>query len=345
MDPLSGTGWTVSPPVGDTLWIRAEEQSSPSGVRRRATELAERIGFAGERLGQVQLAATEAATNLVKHASDGEVALSIVRDGTAALLQLVCVDRGPGMADPARSRLDGFSTSGTLGIGLGTIERLADQSGLYSVPGTGTVTFARFRQPGTGPGGTPPFAGLTRPLDGETECGDAFAVREVDGVVYALLCDGLGHGPLAARAAQEAVRAITAAALPARPADLLQLVHRRLAPTRGGAVAVAVVDRAARRVGYAGLGNVAGWIVGDGRRQGMISTPGIAGHQARSFREQSYELPPHASVVLHSDGLTDRWNPADRPGLFHRDPLLVAAALMRDAGVRHDDRSVLAVAA
>ncbi|MFD0684295.1 ATP-binding SpoIIE family protein phosphatase [Actinomadura fibrosa] len=344
MDPLTGPGWTSSPPVGDALWIRVEEESAAAGVRRRVTALAERLGFAGERLGQVRLAATEAATNLAKHARQGEMLVRIVREGEAAALEFVCVDRGPGIADVAGSRLNGFSTSGTLGIGLGSIERLADRSGLHSLPGAGTVLFARFvRADDASAADGPPFAGLTRPIDGEDECGDAYAAHVADGTVYAMLCDGLGHGPLAARAAQEAVRAVRDAVLPARPAELLERVHRRLGPTRGGAVAVAAVDPAAGTVRFAGLGNIAGWIVGGGRRQGMISVPGIAGTHAKRFREDVYPLPPGGVVVLHSDGLTDRWDAAERPGLFQRPPLLIASVLLRDAGIRHDDRSVLAV--
>ncbi|TDD82967.1 transcriptional regulator [Actinomadura darangshiensis] len=346
MGPLTGAGWTTSPPAGESLRVRVEEASAAAGVRRRITALAGRLGFGAERLGQVQLAATEAATNLAAHARQGEMLMRIVRDGGAAALEFVCVDRGPGIADVPVSRMDGYSTTGTLGLGLGSIERLADRSGLCSRPRAGTVLYARFLPPGTPAGrgaADAPFAGLTLPIDGEEECGDAYTVRLVDGTAYAMLCDGLGHGPLAARAAWEAVRGVHEAALPGRPADILQHVHRRMAPTRGGAVAVAAVEPAAGRVRFAGIGNVAGWIVGPERRQGMISVPGITGTHAKRIREHDYDLPPGAAVVLHSDGLTGRWGLADQPGLLGRDPLLIAASLLRDAGVRRDDRSVLAV--
>ncbi|MFI0412026.1 ATP-binding protein [Actinomadura sp. 3N508] len=345
MEPLSA-GWTTSPPPGESLRVRVEEQSAPAGVRRRITALAERLGFGGDRLGRVQLAATEAATNLVKHARRGEMLLRIVRDGGAAALEFVCLDHGPGIADVPVSRTDGYSTSGTLGLGLGSIERLADHSGLYSRPQVGTVLYARFRPPGDttpGAGTMPPLAGLTVTLDGEEECGDAYTARLVDGTVYAMLCDGLGHGPLAARAAWAAVRATHEVASPSRPADVLRCAHRRMAATRGGAVAVAAIEPAAGRVRFAGVGNVAAWIVGPERRHGMVSVPGIVGSHAERIREHAYPLPPGAVVVLHSDGLTGRWRLADQPGLLARDPLLVAAAVLRDAGSRHDDRSVLAV--
>ncbi|MEU8796112.1 ATP-binding SpoIIE family protein phosphatase [Spirillospora sp. NPDC048819] len=348
MDPVTAAGWTTSPAADESRWFRAEEDSAAAGARREITVLAQRLGFTGERLGQVQLAATEAATNLAKHAERGEMLVRIVRNGATAALEIVCIDRGPGIADVPRSRLGGYSTAGTLGLGLGSIERLADRSGLSSLPRVGTALFARFRQPGeereaaTASGAEPPFAGLTRPIDGERECGDAYAAAAAGGTVYAMLCDGLGHGPLAARAAQEAVRTMRDTALPARPAEILGHIHRRLRPTRGAAVAVAAIEPDAGRVRYAGLGNIAGWIVHPDHRTGMISVPGIAGTHPR-FREQVYDLPPGAAVVLHSDGLTGRWNAAGLSGLAGRDPMLTAATVLRDAGVRHDDRCVLAV--
>jgi hypothetical protein len=76
-------------------------------------------------------------------------------------------------------------------------------------------------------------------------------------------------------------------------------------------------------------------------RQGMISVPGIAGHQARTIRQYSYELPPGAAVILHSDGLSSRWNAADLPGLSSQDPLVIAGALLSEAGVHRDDAGIL----
>ena len=93
---------------------------------------------------------------------------------------------------------------------------------------------------------------------------------------------------------------------------------------------------------YCGLGNVAGSVVHDDGRRSMVSLPGIAGHQGRTIREYAYPLPPGAVVVLHSDGVNDRWAPGDLPGLFDRTPAVIAAAVLRDAGLRRDDACVLA---
>jgi hypothetical protein len=116
-------------------------------------------------------------------------------------------------------------------------------------------------------------------------------------------------------------------------------VHRRLSATRGGAVSVVQVTGDSVR--FAGLGNVAGWIITDAGRSGLVSVPGIAGHQARSIRVFEYELPPGGVVVLHSDGLTSKWDIRALPRLAASDPLVIAAALLAAAGVHRDDAGIL----
>jgi hypothetical protein len=231
---------------------------------------------------------------------------------------------------------DGHSTAGTLGIGLGAIQRLADFADLYSRPGHGTSLVARFRAVPAGP--EPRWAGLIRPITGETECGDAYGVVLTDSAVTAVLCDGLGHGPLAAAAAAAGVAAVLDD--PAgEPAALLERAHRRMSGTRGGAVGVVQVGGQLAR--FAGLGNVAASVVSDGRRKSMISIPGIAGVQARTIRQFEYEAPPGSAVILHSDGVSSRWEAAALPALEARDPLLIAAVLLAEAGVHRDDAGVL----
>ena len=184
----------------------------------------------------------------------------------------------------------------------------------------------------------PRWAGLIRPITGETECGDAYGVVPADGAVTAVLCDGLGHGPLAAAAAAAGVAAVLDD--PAgEPAALLERVHRRMSGTRGGAVGVVQVGGQLAR--FAGLGNVAASIVSDGQRKSMISIPGIAGVQARTIRQFEYDVPPGSAVIVHSDGVSSRWEAAALPALEARDPLLIAAVLLAEAGVHRDDAGVL----
>ena len=327
----------VAQAPGDLRWLRVEDPSAAAACRGAAQALASRLDFPEARTDQLTLAVTEAASNLHKHATQGSMLLRIARHDGSPGIEMVTIDAGPGFGDAAAAVRDGHSTSGTLGIGLGAIRRLADFCDLYSVPGHGTALVARF-WPAPHPTAVP-YAGLVRPITGETECGDVFgAVETTEGQLTGVLCDGLGHGPLAATAAIEAVTAVLEDPL-AEPAVLLERAHRRTVHTRGGAVGV--VQTAGQVARFAGLGNVAAVILADGARRSMVSVPGIAGHQARAIRQFEYNVPPGAAIILHSDGISSRWDPASLPGLNARDPLLVAAALLAQAGSRRDDAGVL----
>jgi anti-sigma regulatory factor (Ser/Thr protein kinase) len=321
---------------GDQRWLRVEDPSAAAACRGAAASLAARLGFPAPRADELALAVTEAATNLHKHARQGSMLLRITRDGVRPGIELVTIDAGPGFRDTVAALRDGHSTSGTLGIGLGAISRLADFSDLYSMPGHGTALVARF-WPAPGEDRARQ-AGLVRPITGETECGDVFGAAETEAGVTGVLCDGLGHGPLAATAAAQGVAAVLEDAA-AEPVALVERAHRRMAGTRGGAIAV--VQVAGEVVRFAGLGNVAAMILADGTRKSMLSVPGIAGHQARTIRQFEYTAPPGAVIVLHSDGISNRWEPGALPGLNARDPLVIAATLLAEAGTRRDDAGLL----
>lgn len=332
----------LSSPLGapedrDMRWIRVEEPSAVGACRGTAVEMAKRLAFPAGRRDQLALAVTEAATNLYKHAREGALLLRVSRDAGRPGIELVTIDAGPGLPDVGTAMRDGHSTAGTLGIGLGSIGRQADFFDIYSVRGHSTALVARFwAEPRTGP--VIRCAGLTRPIIGEVECGDAYGAVDTGKAVTGALCDGLGHGPLAAAAAREAMAAVFEE--PAdEPAALLERAHRRLDKTRGGALAIVQVDGPVIR--FTGLGNVAAWILSGDNRSGMASIPGIAGHQARRRRQFEYALPPKGVIVLHSDGLTSRWDISALPGLAARDPLMTAAILLAEAGRHRDDAGVL----
>jgi anti-sigma regulatory factor (Ser/Thr protein kinase) len=330
-----------APPPQDMRWQLVEDASAVAACRSAATALAGRLQFPSARTDQLALAVTEAASNLYKHAREGSLLLCVNRDAAAPGIELVTIDSGPGLPDVSAAMRDGHSTAGTLGIGLGAIRRLADFSDLYSMPGHGTALIARF-WPESGRAAIPRpqirCAGLIRPITGEFECGDAFGAVQTDDTVTAIMADGLGHGPLAAAASAVAVAAVLDE--PAgEPAVLLERAHRRMSGTRGGAVGIVQVVKDVAL--FAGLGNVAASILSEGRRKSMLSVPGIAGHQARSIRQFEYEVPPGAAIILHSDGISSRWEVAAVPGVDARDPLLIAAVLLAEAGIHRDDAGVL----
>ena len=335
--------WPLSAPApGDMRWLRVEDASAIAACRSAGVALAARLRFPAPRTDEIALAVTEAASNLHKHARQGSLLVRISRDADPPGIELVTIDAGPGLRDASAALRDGHSTAGTLGIGLGAIRRLADFYDLYSAPGHGTVLVTRFwpvrREV------TVRCAGLTRPMTGEDECGDNFGATTTGtgspggGTVTGVLCDGLGHGPLAAAAAAAANAAVLEDTAPG-PAVLVERAHSRMGHTRGGAIGIVQVT--GTTVVFAGLGNISATILADGTRKSMLSVPGIAGHQARTIRQFDYVAGPGAAVILHSDGLSGRWEVGALPGLASRDPLVIAAALLAEAGTRRDDASIL----
>lgn len=352
----------------DIAWFRADPEM-PSAARGAAATLARRIGLEGYRASEVALAVTEAATNLQRHATDGALLLRVLRTPDRAGVEFVTVDTGPGMADVEAALADGTSTAGTLGIGLGAVARLADVFDIHSVPGRGTVIAAQFwaREAMAEMAGEPTSvaSGLTRPISGETTCGDAWAVRVDPGTdhdprsgavpsgsvpsasspepaILVMLCDGLGHGPMAALAGTAAVTAFRRSTA-RHPEGLLRDIHTALRGTRGGAVAVARVEPSAQRLLYCGIGNVSGVLLGPDSRNGLLSAPGIVGQQMRSLRTFELPLKPGGALVMHSDGLTERWKADDVPGLLRHTPAVMAGQLLREAGVRRDDAGIVVV--
>ncbi|MFF9144889.1 ATP-binding SpoIIE family protein phosphatase [Streptomyces sp. NPDC055051] len=334
----------------DVVWMRLGA-ALDAVARREAARLAHRIGMSADRVAEVELAVTEAATNLQKYAKDGSLALRIVRAPARAAVELLSLDSGPGIPNLSAALADGSSSGGTLGMGLGSIARCADTFDVYSLPGTGTALLARFWS--AGPDGAsgdaePSVAGLTRPISGETVCGDSWAARTDEGpdgvVVTAMMCDGLGHGPLAALAGERA-RAAFRTNAHRSPELVLRALHDELRGTRGAAVSVARADYARGTVEHCGVGNISACVVSGDKRHALLSVPGIVGHQMPTLRTYKVPLDRSGVLVLHSDGLSDRWSPASFPGLFGRRPALIAAQILGQAGVRRDDAGIVVVRA
>lgn len=125
----------------------------------------------------------------------------------------------------------------------------------------------------------------------------------------------------------------------------MKRLHRALAPTRGGAVAIARIDETARTVRYVGVGNISGTLIDNGSIRHMVSHNGTAGHIAPRIREFTYGFTANPLVILHSDGVTTRWDLSSYPGLAAQHPSLIAGVLWRDHRRGRDDATVVAMRA
>jgi len=320
--------------------VPVDDSARVSEVRRVAVASAQLEGLAQLAADEVAIVATELATNLLKHARSGEVhirPLSLTGDPG---IEVLSIDRGPGIADLAATVVDGFSTTATAGTGLGAVARLSDVFDAYSEPSRGTVAVARkFRGDGRPARWT--FGAVQVPFPGEVACGDNWSVRRHGSSIFLIVADGLGHGILAAEASGAAVKAFQTSA-PESPAAILDKVHLGLRATRGAAVAVTQIDAGRGVIRYAGLGNISGVLLGGGRTQFMVSHNGTAGLEARRVQQFEYPMPAEAVIVMHSDGVSTNWSANTHPGLLRRHPSVIAGWLYREASRGRDDACVVA---
>jgi hypothetical protein len=296
----------------------------------------------------VGIVVTEAATNLARHATGGYMLLRETAPLGHPGVEMLAIDRGPGMHDLSRVFADGFSTGGTPGHGMGAMRRQADLLDVYSAPGQGTIVLARvFAE---APAGAPRRAEMLDvgavcvPLEGETACGDGWCVTQEDDRAMVLLVDGLGHGPNAAQAADVAIATFLTASARA-PSEVVAVMHEALRATRGAAVAVAEVTRTAAgaRVRFCAVGNTVSALVGQGKSKSLASMNGTAGLQVGKLQEFSHDWDEGAALVMHTDGITSRWRMETYPGLLSHDPAIVASVLHRDFTRPRVDSTALAL--
>jgi anti-sigma regulatory factor (Ser/Thr protein kinase) len=326
--------------------IPIDDSSQVFEVRRAAAALAREVGMDETAAGQLAILVTEAATNVLKHGGGGRLLLAVSTRGRNAGVEMLALDKGSGMEDIRRCFEDGYSTAGSPGSGLGAIRRMAASYDIYSAPNQGVVLMvwvaARPVKQVTANADEPGFevSGLCTALQHEQVSGDAWISQpRVDGV-RVLVADGLGHGIGAAEAASTAID-VARRHPGASVTDLLERIHQALRPTRGAAVAVAEVDLRDRTVRFAGIGNIAGSIVGPGFRRQMVSHNGTAGHQARHIDAFTYPWDAQSLLILHSDGIATHWSLDKYPGLVRHDPSVIAGVLFRDFARGRDDASVV----
>ena len=318
-----------------------EDHSQVAAVRRAAERLASRVAFGETRISQVGLVVTELATNILKHARRGEILLTECRDGEHHGIEILSIDSGPGF-EVERSMADGQSTTGSLGNGLGAVRRISDEFGVFSQRSKGSVVLSRiWSQPNARAQGRFFAVGAVNvPKKGEEACGDDWAADVGRNQATIMVADGLGHGLLAAEASAAAVAVFTRDPQRA-PTLTLEEMHRALRPTRGAAVAIAAIEFERDTTVFAGVGNITGVIVADNAKRNLLSHNGTAGHIATRFNGYTYPMARHSMLVLHSDGLATHWDPADYPGLWTRDPSIVAGVLYRDFTRGRDDVTVV----
>lgn len=323
----------------------AHDRSYFSLLKKEIHRRAEEAGINEERLHELDIIVAEMTSNLYKYGVDGEILLGVFPNSGSPYIELICIDNGPGMANPNRMIQDGISTTNTLGHGLGSIKRLSDTFEVFSQPGWGTILLSRiYNDPKAAKKNSEI---IVRPLvvckPGETKSGDGFAIKRTDNYIKLMLADGLGHGPDANFAVNEAADVFKV--FPEySPTETLRFIHGSIKKTRGAVINITGYDFATKRWTSAGIGNISAKMIGPVQSKNHMSYNGIVGHNIPgTMNDQQYPADQYNQVLLCSDGIKTRWELLRYPQIAKYDQTVLAAAVYKDFARRNDDMSVIAM--
>ena len=116
-------------------------------ARQQARALAVQAGFSISDSTLITTAISEMSRNILEYANNGEVTISMLRNGRRKGVKIVARDQGPGIADISKVMRDGYSSNSGLGIGLPGTKRLMDEFEIRSTLGKGTtITMKKWTQ-------------------------------------------------------------------------------------------------------------------------------------------------------------------------------------------------------
>lgn len=318
-----------------------EEQSDIAAARRACTQVAQTLAFNETRIGELSLVLTEAATNIIKHAKHGHIVISPCYFLDNIGIEILAVDAGPGIENLDFHMTDGNSSTGTYGLGLGSMRRIAHDFSIYAEHGT-AVRMLIWKNTSQLPDEQWQCGAVCVPIHGEEACGDAWGADTDGNLLTLVVADGLGHGPEAAMAADAAIATVINNKHDA-PLNLLTHANNALQGTRGAALAIAQIDEEKNRLDFAGIGNISVTLFNPESRHHLVSLNGIVGTQLRKTSNFSQPWQPGATLIAHSDGVATRWNLDHYPNLARAHPSLIAAILHRDFARGRDDATVVVI--
>lgn len=315
--------------------IKVSDSSQVGEIRRHSQSISKELGYDETLAGKISIVVTELATNIIKHAGKGEIILSY----SSTSFDIISIDSGPGF-DLHECQVDGFSTRGSAGSGLGAIQRNSHFFDIQSDLGKGSVIYVNFRKEQAGFPETN-IGGICLPYPGEIKSGDGWTFCRQEHLKI-IVADGLGHGLLAHEASQRALEVFQEYSSRSSM-EIMNTLHLSLRSTRGAAVGIAELNREKMIFNYCSVGNVLASIVSQSGTKRCVSYNGTVGIQLNKFQNLPYPIDKDSLVIIASDGLSTHWDLKPYPGIFLRHPFVVAGVLYRDFSKGTDDVSVVVI--
>jgi len=313
-------------------------------VRSEIKKIAASVGFSSKRMAEFEIVISEITSNIVKHTTKGAEILVKIIAGQNPGIEIISIDAGPGMESVSNMMEDGISSTNTLGNGLGAIKRLSDEFDVFSMKDWGTVLLSRVFGKKPEPGKKNIETGIIMlAKEGEVLCGDDYHYTIKGNSIRMAVCDGLGHGKDAHQAAEQCLKIFADNSL-LPPSEQIKVVHAGAKRTRGAVMYITQIDFSNKQVTYCGVGNITSKIITASKAKYCTSYNGIVGHSIpNTINNHSVQCNKNDLFVIHSDGLSSRWDLQKFPGILKHDRSIIAAVLYKDFCRKTDDVTVAVI--
>ena len=323
--------------------FRADDRSLFSLLKKDIHQQVIGCGFDETRAGKIDIVVAEMTSNLSKYATSGQLLAGSGSDANGEYFEVISIDNGPGIPDPTRVMSDGYSSTGSLGHGLGSIKRLSDQFDLYSMRDWGTILVSRVYKYDLARTRKKKIEcqGLNIAKTGEKVSGDGFYTRDAPDSWRILVADGLGHGAHA-HAAVEMAGAAFADCAEKSPVETIRFIHERIRKSRGIVGVVVILDKEAQSWKIAGVGNISVRWTGHNSSRTYVSYNGIIGFNIPgSINDQTLSQEEFHQFIACSDGIRSRWDLARFPGICAHHGMIIASAIFKEFARGTDDTSII----
>ncbi|PZR28849.1 MAG: serine/threonine protein kinase [Citrobacter freundii] len=331
--------------------ISLPDRSYQAIARAELKAITAKVGFTPHRLAEIEIIIAEITSNLVKHTtSGGQILCRVLDEPGQEGIELISIDDGPGIAALSHSMKDGISSKKTLGQGLGAIQRLSDLFDIYSIQGWGTIVLSRvyLKKPKViKPVEKLMMETLRVAKTGEKKCGDNWTLFLKGKLAMLTMIDGLGHGEDADAAATAAVEHFRKQTV-GGPCDQLRDISTVIKKTRGAVMTIAQIDVANKQMTYCSVGNILTRLVNQPLSMAartFSSYNGIVGHTLPRVMNNT-TIPWDGKLdmlIMHSDGLSGRWDLGKYPRILQKHGMVLCAALYKDHNRGTDDTTVAAI--
>ncbi|MDH5711731.1 MAG: ATP-binding protein [Gammaproteobacteria bacterium] len=318
-------------------------------LRSRFKAVGRRKGFREVMLEKIELVCNEIVSNQIKHArGSGMIQIWDNESYQQPTLDIFALDYGPGIEDLEYAIQDGTTTTGTMGRGLGAIQRLSTESAFYTRTVDeldrecwhGTAVWSRFVEGKQKQSSGFQYGIYSRALRDDFFNGDGVQIRNDNTRLRWIHMDGLGHGKEAAEAICPARNVLDA------DEDNLESVMQHLGRVfqsgRGAVAVVGELDASEERLSITGVGDMSAKLICNGELNTMALAAGVLGHSHRSVNIEHIHFPRQAVFISASDGIR-KWSLNTLPQLWRHHPQMIALVMGQILGRTNDDRSILVI--